>query len=219
MKPYFILSALFISLFLVSCNADSNFDDSNQSNANELDEMNELMDELNNPDPLDTNDWRNYFEMAVPAPMFEMEELNPTAIAQYGYVEEVEIDSANSVVKEHYLIVLMERKSLIEDYPVEREIDAMSYRDDAINALLGSDNGFENLTTEPVVEDLHGLDCVRNELSRKLIGNNGEVLLYYQMAIVEGENAFYQILTWCIDSQREDFEYEMEKIINSFKEI
>ena len=84
---------------------------------------------------------------------------------------------------------------------------------------MGSDNGFENLTTEPVVEDLHGLGCVRNELSRKLIGNNGEVLLYYQMAIVEGENAFYQILTWCIDSQREDFEYEMEKIINSFKEI
>ncbi len=219
MKPYFILSTLFISLFLASCNADSDISESDQLEVNELDEMNDLMDELNNPDPLDTNDWRNYFDMAVPAPMFEMEELNPTAIAQYGYVEEVEIDSVNTEVKEHYLIVLMEQKSLIEDYPVEREIDVMSYRNDAVNALLGNNNGFKNLTEEPAVEDLHGLECVRNELSRTLTGNNGDILLYYQMAIVEGETAFYQILTWCIDSQREDFEYEMEKIINSFKEI
>lgn len=205
---------------MASCSADSDVNGQDQSEINELDEMNELMNGLNEPDPTDTTDWRNYFEMAVPKPMMQMDELNPTAIAQYGYVEEIVLDTmGTSIVKEHYLIVLMERKSLIAEYPVQRELDAMIYRNDAVNALLGNNNGFKNLTEEPKVDSLHGLDCVRNELSRTLTGNNGEILLYYQMAIVEGENAFYQILTWCIDSQREDFEYEMEKIINSFKEV
>lgn len=215
MKFYFILSAIFLSLSIVSCSADPESDGA----FNEFEEMNELLNGLNEPSTIDSTDWHNYFEIAVPAPMQEMNELNPAAIAQFGYVEEVAIDSLSSVVKEHYLIVLMELKSAIEGYPVQREIDAMSYRDDAINALLGNGNSFKNLTVDPEMEKLHGLDCVRNELSRTLIGSNGEIVLYYQLAIVEGENAFYQILTWCIDSQRDDFEYEMEKIINSFKEI
>lgn len=217
MKFRFILSILFFPLLILSCTADSEMNN-DQSGTNELDEMNALMNGLNEPNPLDSSDWRNFFEIAVPAPMQEMDELNPTAIAQYGYVEEIAIDSLSSIVKEHYLIVLMELKSAIEGYPVQREIDAMSYRNDAMNALLGAGNGFQNLTPEPEIEQLHDLDCVRNELSRTIYGNNGEILLYYQLAIVEGENAFYQILTWCIDSQRQDFEYEMEKIINSFKE-
>lgn len=203
----------------MSCNADSESNDGDNLIGDEYQEMIELMEGSDEPNPEDKSAWQNYFEMAVPEPMLEMDELNPAAIAQYGYVEEVMVDSANSIVKEHYLIVLMELKDSIKAYPVQRELDAMIYRNDAVNALLGNDNGFKNLTEEPQIESLHGLDCVRNELSRTLMGNNGEILLYYQMAIVEGENAFYQILSWCVDSQRDDFEYEMEKIINSFKEV
>lgn len=219
MKLYFISPIFLVSLFLVSCSADS---ESNETDNIEVDEYQQMMDLANDIDESnrDESDWENYFEMAVPEPMMKMDELNPTAIAQFGYVEEFKLDSiGTSIVKEHYLIVLMELKDSIEAYPVQRELDAMIYRNDAINALLSGDNGFKDLTEEPNVESLHGLDCVRSELSRTLTSNSGEILLYYQMAIVEGENAFYQILTWCVDSQRDDFEYEMEKIINSFKEV
>jgi hypothetical protein len=219
MKLYLIFSILLMSLVGVSCSADSESDDANNLVVDEYQEMMDLMDDVTSSDA-EKADWQDYFEMAVPAPMMQMDELNPTAIAQYGYVEEIELDTTgSSIVKEHYLIVLMELKDSIAGYPVQRELDAMIYRNDAINALLGGNNGFKDLTEEPKVEDLHGFDCVRSELSRTIEGNNGKILLYYQMAIVEGNNAFYQILTWCVDEQRDDFEYEMEKIINSFKEI
>jgi hypothetical protein len=219
MKLFLIFPILSMSLLVGSCSANSESDDGNNLVVDEYQEMIDLMEDVTSPD-VEKADWNNYFEIAIPAPMMQMDELNPTAIAQYGYVEELELDTTGGrIVKEHYLIVLMELKDSIAGYPVQRELDAMIYRNDAVNALLGGDNGFKDLTEEPKVDTLHGLDCVRTELSRILMGNDGEILLYYQMAIVEGNNAFYQILTWCVDSQRDDFEYEMEKIINSFKEI
>jgi hypothetical protein len=202
----------------VSCSADSESDETNDLVVDEYQEMLDLMEDVDGADPL-KEDWKNYFEMAIPEPMMRMDELNPSAIAQYGYVEEFMLDTiGTSIVKEHYLIVLMELKDSIANYPVQRELDAMIYRNDAVNALLTGNNGFKDLTKEPKVESLHGLDCVRTELSRTIEANDGEIILYYQMAIVEGQQAFYQVLTWCVDSQRDDFEYEMEKIINSFKE-
>ncbi len=156
-----------------------------------------------------TNSDNEYFTVKVPKRMEAMRDLNAEASVQYGYVKE-----EGNQVKEHYLIVLMETKEEIASYGLDMEFDAMSYRDISVEALEGGLDTYEVLTKEPEIEKVNGMQCVKNEMRGEL----GDINVFYKLGVFEGENAFYQVLTWCIEEQKGEFGKDMDKIIESFKE-
>jgi hypothetical protein len=108
----------------------------------------------------------------------------------------------------------METKEEIASYGLDMEFDAMSYRDISVAALAEGLDNYEVLTTEPEVEKVNGMDCVKNEMR----GSLGEINVLYKLGVFEGEKAFYQVLTWCIEEQKATFASDMDKIIESFEE-
>jgi hypothetical protein len=156
-----------------------------------------------------TIDMNTFFNLDIPSNMTIMPELNEGASLAYGYVAEV-----GAEVKEHYVIVIMETMEEIESYDLGMDFDALSYSEIALESLTASLSSYEILNGEPKVTQVNGLDCVITEMNGKL----GEVGVFYKLGVFEGENAFYQVLTWTIDSQRAEFQASMDKIINSFKE-
>jgi len=150
-----------------------------------------------------------FYEIDIPERMEVMDDLNPDATSQFGYIKE-EGDAA----KEHYVIVLMETKEEIATYDLGFELDAMSYSELALQALEGGLDSYEVLTKNAKVEKVNGMDCVKNEIS----GSIGDVNVFYKLGLFEGEKAFYQVLTWTIEDQKDEFGPHMDKIINSFKE-
>ena len=209
----FVLTFLFLGLS--ACNGvDTSADD------NDFDALYEQLDTLKEELALsDEGNWRNFFQIKVPEPMFEMDQLNPEAIAQYGYIEEVQEDSAaEAEVLEHYLIVMMEEKAEMENYQTDIEWDALSYYHNVTQSLRESKDEFDEVIDDPEMTLLNGLNSVQNEAIAGMRVRDEWIELFYELAIVEGDHAFYQIITWCPKEQREIFETDMELIIKSFKE-
>ena len=182
------------------------------------DALNELEESLESIDDdfssSSDNEWSTVegdgFEIDIPGHMEEMYDLNAEAALQYGYVEQVGYE-----VQEHYLIVLMETKEEIASYELDMEFDAMSYRDISVESLRDGLDSYTVLTDNPEVETINGMDCVKNEMRGAL----GEVNVYYQLGVFEGENAFYQVLTWTVEEQKSSFKSDMEASIDSFTEL
>lgn len=211
----------FVVLVLImqfsSCQSSTSPD---QEGVNELEELSALVDSLEDKGSAMTGTWEDYFRIAIPDQMQEMSELNPDAILQYCYVDEVDLGNGLYEVKEHYLLVMMQEKAEIEGYPETLKLDVMTYNADAINAFRSGES-IEKfvVTNEPVeIEERAGLNVIKNEITATISGGGNPVKLYYQVGIIEGEKAFYQIFTWCIFDQRDEFEAEMTKIIDSFQE-
>ncbi|MCG8575040.1 MAG: hypothetical protein MI810_09175 [Flavobacteriales bacterium] len=182
-----------------------------------MEELSDSMDELG--EELGESAWKSdgdgeFYEIDVPGRMYVRSDLNTDASLQYAYVEETATE-----VKEHYLVVLSEAKSDIEadlaEMDMEMDIDVMQYRDICVEGLANGLDTYSVLTEEPVIETVNGMDCVKNEMR----GSKGSVNVYYQLGVFEGEKGFYQVLSWCIEEQKEEFVSDMEQIIDSFKEI
>jgi len=141
--------------------------------------------------------------------MIEVNDLNTSASNQYQYVEEID-----GTTREHYLIVLFETHKEIKKYKLGYEFDAMSYWELAAQSLEGGLDTYEILTTNPEVETVNGMNCVKSEMRGAL----GNVNVFYKLGVFQGSNAFYQVLTWTIEKQKDIFNSEMDQIIGSFKE-
>jgi len=156
----------------------------------------------------------NFFSLELPTRMYPREDLNPEASLQYGYVEDV-----GGEVMEHYVIVMLEDKDSIankeEELNLHLHLDILSYNDICLENMGGGLDTFEILTPDPEPDVSNGMDYVINEMR----GSMGDVYIYYRLAVFEGERAFYQVLTWCIENQREEFEEDMAHIIESFQEF
>ncbi len=154
-----------------------------------------------------------FFDIKIPDRMDIMTDLNAEASLQYGYVKEMGLE-----VKEHYLIVLMETKEEIETYDLDVEFDAMSYSEISVESLGNGLDEYNILTTNPEVEKVNGMDCVKSQMQGTLFGPQGNINVYYKLGVFEGDKAFYQVLTWCIEEQKGEFEADMDMIIESFVE-
>ena len=180
----------------------------------EMDQLNDLMEEMEDDPVPESAD----FTLEIPERMLTMTELNPDAEAQYGYVEEIVDENGESKVLENYVIVMMETKEEMEAYEVQLDWDAKSYRDNVIESLRDGVDKFIVETENPEIQEVNGMDCVKNEMIGTLETRNGPIELFYKLGVFEGEKAFYQVLTWCVGDQREEFEADMDRMINSFEE-
>lgn len=156
-----------------------------------------------------TDKTSGFYEIDLPEHMVASTELNDQATSQFEYVQE-----EGGELKEHYLIVLLETKEEIATYDLGFEFDAMSYGEIAVQSLEGGLDSYNILTKNPKVESINGMDCVKYEME----GSLGAVDVFYKLGVFEGEKAFYQVLTWTIKSQKDQFLPHMDKMINSFKE-
>lgn len=150
-----------------------------------------------------------FYEIDVPERMQSTNELHAEASTQYEYVEQV-----GDVVKEHYLIILMETKESIDALGLDFEFDALTYSELSIQALEGGLASSEVLTKEPKIEKVNGMDCVKIDMK----GNANGIDVFYKIAIFEGEKAFYQVVTWTLLEQKDEFAPIMDKMLASFKE-
>jgi hypothetical protein len=150
-----------------------------------------------------------FYEIDVPERMTMTNELHAEASTQYEYVEQV-----GDVVKENYVIVLMETKESIDQLDLDIEFDALTYSELSIQALEGGLATSEILTKEPKVESVNGIDCVKIDME----GNAGGIDVFYKIGIFEGEKAFYQVVTWTLLDQKDEFAPIMDKMLASFKE-
>jgi hypothetical protein len=150
-----------------------------------------------------------FYEIDVPERMQMTNELHAEASTQYEYVELVD-----GVTKENYVIVLMETKESIDQLGLDFEFDALTYSELSIQALEGGLSSSEVLTKEPKIESVNGIDCVKIDME----GNANGIDVFYKVAIFEGEKAFYQVVTWTLLEQKEEFMPIMDKMVASFKE-
>ncbi len=211
MKTLVLLSMpIWFFTFMISCKPVSE----DQETVEDLNDAIDSLDvELINPLwKSETDD--DFFKIELPGRMYSRDDLNDEASLQYGYVQ----DMGNQVL-EHYVVVLLEPKDSIrqeeKEHRLNLDFDVYSYNDFSVEGISGGLDSFVVFNPKPRARVINGMDCIINELR----GNMGDVGIYYELAVFEGERAFYQVLTWCIESQKQEFVDDMEKIISSFKEL
>lgn len=150
------------------------------------------------------------FMIEIPNYMQPNPDLNADAKIAYSYFED-----HITIVKEFYLLVLVDTKEEIESYDLDIEFDAMSFSKSSLNAVVSGYDSYKIIEEEVGKEDINGSEAVIYEIEASL----GDVNTYHQLAVIEGERAFYQILTWTLLEQKEEFKQPMKKIIYSFEEI
>ena len=213
MKIFQITAIALLSMSFMTCGAPT-------ENEESLEDLSESLNELSNEiDNLDPNGWTSHtavdlFDVELPNRMSEMPELNSEATLSYGYIEQV-----GDVVKENYLIIIADYKDSIDIEELGFEIDVESYSLLSVEVITSGLKTYEMITPDPQAQEVNGLDCVITEIEGEMVVQDGSsVKVYYMMSIFEGENAFYQLLSWTIADQKDEFRDDMNKMMMSFTE-
>ncbi len=162
------------------------------------------------------------FKLYVPDYMKRIEDLHDEADAQFVYVEEENTNSGSeSDMSEHFLIVLSEKKSDINNYSIPVKPTLESYHRDAIEAMRMNEdvlklNVLDSIAT---IQGINGCQVIVSDITTLINTDEEPIELFYKIAIIEGKKAFYQVITWCPLTQKPKFFEEMNKISQSFKEI
>lgn len=149
------------------------------------------------------------YTFQVPGFMYEMSDLNSEATSSFGYVAEKQTGGG---VLEMYCIVIQETHKEIKSYELEEEFNVNSYSDVCISNITSA------LTNYTVSERKDEVINKMNAVTTMIIGSHETVEVYYHLGVFHGKKAFYQVLTWTIVDQRNQFSGPMNQILRSFKE-
>ncbi|MBD3637687.1 MAG: hypothetical protein HUJ25_10060 [Crocinitomicaceae bacterium] len=205
----------FLVLFgalVASCTGEKSPSDKDLDIEQEFEELSDelLGDDTDNPVWTMRSD-SAFFEMEVPTQMEPNERLNPIAKLKYGYVGKFEGE-----VKEHFVIVLVEE---LPDDVEGKDVDIVGFTEAYIDSLMDSKESYEILN-EPALESINEMDAIVHELRASLIGTNDSLVdIYYMLGVYLGERAIYQVLTWTLMDQKDDFRSDMRRMIYSFSEL
>ncbi len=202
-NTYLLLFALTINLF-VGCNSNPS-----------IDEDKEQSEVLN---PYKTVKADGVCEILVPKYFIEMNDINPKAIIQFGYIEDVDSNKKanNYIGDEIYAIVLVDYKYEIEKIygdtiNIGIEIFNQMCQDNLKMILDDFSSEYEN----PKVQVENSVKSIHNEF----LGRIDEYLVYYQIGVFETETGYYQVLTWTMQEYMNKHKEEMLKITTSFQEL
>lgn len=160
------------------------------------------------------------FSIEIPSEMKPMNEISADAILQYGYANKKEVEGETDETREYYIMVLMESKSDISAYPVDIKIDLKSYHQQVCTTMrLANGAGFEFQNPNETIQKINNVSMIRSEATFKTQIRSRPSEIAYLLAVIEGEDAYYQLLTWCPKAHLTEFKPKMEVIINSFKEL
>lgn len=210
MNKQILIVSLVLAGLISSC------DDQDQSQSAEID-LEETFQELS--EDINTSIWEvqsdgELFELEIPNQMKQMDELNPTAKLEFGYYERLGAD-----VKENYIIVMPHQIAELEEESPNQTHSIQSYAELSVNNMMEGKSSYEILNDE-ALEQINGMDAIIHEIRASMsVTDSTTVDLYYMLGVFEGEKTFYQVLSWTLLDQKDDFRADMRHMIYSFKEI
>lgn len=114
--------------------------------------------------------------------------------------------------KDIYAIVIDERKKTMANYDLDYDID-LYFKNIASQPFL------ETIKNGKVSEPHHGKIDGHEALISEITGNVDGIDAYYKMGVIETPFAFYQILTWTRADNKNLYEKDMKRMIESFREL
>ncbi|MEO9531089.1 MAG: hypothetical protein ABJG68_06245 [Crocinitomicaceae bacterium] len=211
----FKYNSIFFSLILLT--ACSGADDQSEQIEGDLQTVvNEGLDKLEEEKP----DWQyvqdgDKYEIEIPSRMEFMERLHPEAVIKYA-----EVRKDTDRVYENYIMILPETHEEIASYELGFEFTTQSYHQHHLKSMGSDMVEYTILTPESKVEDINGLEGVISEMQGTLVLKDSNLVdIYYMMGVIQGEKAFYQVLSWTVADQQGLYKRDMERMIRSFREI
>ncbi len=198
----YLLLFIVILPSMLSCNTNHNDED----------------DDKNLPSPYKTVKADEICEILVPKYFSEMDDINPKAVIQYGYIEEVDSikQAQNYIGDEIYTIVLVDYKFEMEQiYGDTFEIGIEFFNQMCQENLDLILDDFSAEFDQPKVQIENGVKSIHNEF----LGRIDQYLVYYQIGVFETEKGFYQVLTWTMQEYMSKHKEEMLKMTTSFQEL
>ena len=121
-------------------------------------------------------------------------------------------------VYENYILVIPETYEELESFGSSVQFDINSYNKACLEKLT---SGLVEFTeVETTEEELDGNKAIIQKLvGSKQIKEDLSIDIFYELAVIEGEKGYYQVLSWTLADQRSKFESNMDRMTNSFKEI
>ncbi|HET6990781.1 MAG TPA: hypothetical protein VFJ43_05630 [Bacteroidia bacterium] len=160
-----------------------------------------------------TSDTTDY-SMNIPKHMTSTTELNDEASLQY-----------QDAAKELYVICIDEAKTDFIKTFSDPDLDSkFSKYDDKLTPeknyrmiQMEIMKGKMSVKSEPTVKKavINGLDAEIVDFTANVEGINYDI--YYKLAFIEGTKNMYMLMTWTLDSSKNENMDEMDQMINSFK--
>jgi hydrogenase maturation factor len=152
----------------------------------------------------------------VPKYFYEIDDINPDALIQYGYIEQEDTVNLNYIEDEIYAIVLVNYKFELEKiYGDSIEITLNDFNQMCQSNLSYMLEDFSAEFESPKIQTIGEVNYVHNEF----LGRLDDYLVYYQIGIYETPKGYYQVLTWTLQEYMAKHKDEMLKITTSFNEL
>ncbi|HIP36765.1 MAG TPA: hypothetical protein EYG85_07905 [Crocinitomix sp.] len=155
-------------------------------------------------------------QISVPKYFEKINDINPKAIIQYGYIEVEDTTKKNYIGDEIYVIVLVDYKFELEQLlgdSVQVGIEEFNKMCQENLEMILDD--FSAEYEHPKTQTENNVKSIHNEF----LGRLDEYLVYYQIGVFETDKGFYQILTWTLQEYMNKHKEEMLKMTTSFKEL
>lgn len=152
--------------------------------------------------------FQNLYSLEVPSFMEATTALNDDASLQY-----------QNLIKELYVIVIHETKDEINNAITDNNLDFIYSKDFDGYSQMVVDNFNESIN---IINRSEISDIIINGLKAKtftLSGTVEGVEAYFKFCLVEGNDNYYQIMTWTLEDRKDKYSEKMNSIINSFKEV
>lgn len=149
------------------------------------------------------------FQISYPAGYVKSYDLNDVAAAQFS-----------SPVNEKYSIVIQTEKDHLTFYQLEFSdlVQAGSYYSKTIKDGLNDDASLKYFSPKEI--KINGHNAVESTIEGSFTDEESGLTtkLFYDVTIVETNNHYYQIISWCAAKDKKKYEEEFRKIASSFKE-
>ena len=149
------------------------------------------------------------FQISYPAGYVKSYDLNDVAAAQFS-----------SPVNEKYSIVIQPEKDHLTFYQLEFSdlVEAGTYYSKTIKDGLTDDASLKYVS--PKEMKINGHNAVESLIEGSFTDEESGLTtkLFYDVTIVETNNHYYQIISWCAAKDKKKYEEEFRKIASSFKE-
>jgi hypothetical protein len=155
----------------------------------------------NHPAKFNLVNINNKYSIEVPEYMEPATELKTEASLKYKNLE-----------KDEYIIVIDESKSDFVHYNLKYNLENY-FKTVAAQPFISSITHVK--ISQPIKKSVNGY----NALEAELTGDINKNPVYYKLVIIETGKRFYQILTWTGVDYKEKHLPDMDKSIDSFKEL
>ena len=142
----------------------------------------------------------------IPTYMAYQDMENPEASLQYG-----------NLLKEHYLMLMIETKAEIASYELGYDFTLESYADITLENFQAAVDNPELKKLSKMPRMINGMKSFPYEMRGEFEEINENI--FYYITVLESDKAFYTIYSWCLEGGEKRFKNEMKIIAKSLKEI